>query len=333
MREAWRFLEGGATSRLGRFGLASLLSLTAVPALADEAADQALISAIYAGNMRAMQTALRQGGSFNARDVNGYTPLHWAAFRGYVVLAGYLLDRGAAIDPSDNNGYTPLMLAAWNGHDTVVRLLLARGASRERLSLDGFTALDYSQTQGHHHLRALLEPTRSPYGVPVARASLAPAEAEGAPFRPRSPRTPGPVKTPFPRVEPVHHFEPVAGLHLARVQFPIVGVHYRLRLQEWFSLRLGTEYGRSVFSQTGPLDLAFVRMQAAVVTNGPLYLGVGATHLTLGSLSAGGYNPSIVYPEVITGLRLGWGPLSASTELRLGWDGPSTVTGGIGGRF
>lgn len=305
------------------------------PARADEAADQDLIAAVYSGNLRAMQDALRQGASFNARDENGYTPLHWAAFRGYVVLAGYMLDRGATVDVGDGNGYTPLMLAAWNGHDTVVRLLLARGASRERLSHDGFTAYDYSVTQGHANLQALLEPSRTVLAMPMPRAGtrtgLARAPEAPAWRVPRTPETPKPTAS--PTAEPRHHVEAVWGYHLSRVSFPIAGLHYRVSLHDWASLRLGAEYGRRRFDRTGPLDVGFLRMQGAVVTNGPLYVGLGATHVTLGTLWSGGYNPSVIAPEVITGLRLGWGPLSGHTELRLGIEGPSTVTGGLGIRI
>lgn len=330
----WELLPGGRYGWLGILIAAATLATPPLPVRADEVADQALINAVYQGNLRAMQAALRNGASFNARDVNGYTPLHWAAFRGYAVLAGYMLDRGAAVDVGDQNGYTPLMLAAWNGHDTVVRLLLDRGASRERLSLDGFTAYDYSLTQGHTQLANWLQPARSLYTPPLTRATAPPTPLDEPLFwRPRTSPKPTPVKTPFVRPEPVHHLEPVAGIHLSRVQFPIVGLHYRSAVQKWLSLRLGVEYGRSPFPLTGPLEMGFARLHAALLSNGPIYVGLGATHITLGSLSSNGYNPSTITPELIGGLRLGWGPLSASTELRFGIEGPSTLSAGLGGRF
>jgi hypothetical protein len=319
-------------------GLAcAVLAVTAwspSPALADELADQDLVAAVYSGNLRAMQEALRRGASFNARDENGYTPLHWAAFRGYVVLAGYMLDRGATVDVGDNNGYTPLMLAAWNGHDTVVRLLLARGASRERLSHDGFTAYDYSVTQGHANLQPLLEPTRTVIAMPMPRAGrpgTPPPDDTMWRRTPRTPATPRPVAT--PSQAPRHHVEAVAGMHLSRVSFPIAGLHYRTQLHEWFSLRLGGEYGRARFDRTGPLDVGFVRLHAALLTNGPVYLGLGGTHVSLGTLWSGGYNPAVLAPEAITGVRLAWGPLTGHAELRFGFEGPSTATGGVGLRF
>ncbi|MEB3223365.1 MAG: ankyrin repeat domain-containing protein [Candidatus Sericytochromatia bacterium] len=314
---------------------ALVVGLPGQPARADEAADQDLIVAVYSGNLRAMQEALRRGASFNARDENGYTPLHWAAFRGYVVLAGYMLDRGATVDVGDGNGYTPLMLAAWNGQDTVVRLLLSRGASRERLSHDGFTAYDYSVTQGHANLQPMLEPSRTVIAMPMPRAGrVGSSPPEDGMWR-RNPRPPATPKLAAARPAPGtrHHVELVAGMHLSRVSFPIAGLHYRVQLHDWISLRLGGEYGRTRFDRTGPLDVGFMRLHSALLTNGPVYVGLGGTHVTLGTLWSGGYNPAVVVPEAITGVRLGWGALSGHAELRLGFEGPSTVTGGLGLRF
>ncbi|MEB3329910.1 MAG: ankyrin repeat domain-containing protein [Candidatus Sericytochromatia bacterium] len=325
-----------APSGLARLALAALVAVAwpGLPARADEQSDQDLMAAVYTGNLRAMQEALRRGASFNARDENGYTPLHWAAFRGYVVLAGYMLDRGATVDVGDNNGYTPLMLAAWNGHDTVVRLLLARGASRERLSHDGFTAYDYSVTQGHANLQPLLEPTRTVIAMPMPRAGRSGTPAPQDTMwrrRPRAAGTPGPATS--PSAPPRHHVEVVAGMHFSGVSFPIAGLHYRTRLHDWISLRLGGEYGQARFDRTGPLDVGFVRLHAAMLTNGPVYLGFGGTHVSLGTLWAGGYNPAVLAPEAITGVRLGWGGLSGHAELRFGFGGPSTATSGLGFRF
>lgn len=339
--------------------LAVALTLAlAAPGLADPAADETLIKAVYDGDLRRMQDALRAGASFNARDENGYTPLHWAAFRGYGVLAGYMLDRGATADVPDVNGYTPLMLAAFNGHDTLVRLLLARGASRERRSKDGFTAWDYAKAQGHAALLPLLKPregvsaptllwtprpTPSVAGAePVATASPEVPTAEWlvAPTPTPSPTpegtpTPAPTPTAAPTTTPApaNEFTAVAGMHLSRISFPIAGLHYRRTLHDWFSARLGAEYGRTTVGSTGALDLGFTRLHAALLTNGWLYVGAGATHVTLGTLYAGGFNPTTVSWDAIAGLRAGYGPVAASAEFRFGVGGPSTALGGLGLRF
>lgn len=57
------------------------------------------------------------------------TALHMAARRGYVGIAGALLDCGAALDGKDSKGDTPLQRAINCRRHAVVQLLVQRGAS------------------------------------------------------------------------------------------------------------------------------------------------------------------------------------------------------------
>ncbi|RSL86750.1 hypothetical protein CDV31_016360 [Fusarium ambrosium] len=52
-----------------------------------------------------------------------WTPLWYAAGRGYEAIVRLLLDQGADIEAADKWGRTPLLMAAANGHETIVRLL------------------------------------------------------------------------------------------------------------------------------------------------------------------------------------------------------------------
>lgn len=76
-----------------------------------------------------------------AKDIHGYTGLHWAAHRGYEGMVEYLLKSGLDPNLKDRDGNTALHLAAFSGHNSIVALLLAAGADKETQSNIGWTAL------------------------------------------------------------------------------------------------------------------------------------------------------------------------------------------------
>ena len=59
----------------------------------------------------------------NAKDNDGFTPLHKAAHQGYVDVADFLINNGAYIDAKTNNGFTPLHLAAFKNNEDMIGLL------------------------------------------------------------------------------------------------------------------------------------------------------------------------------------------------------------------
>lgn len=64
------------------------------------------------------------------RPQGGYTPMHLAAYQGYVQIVDMLIEKGASVNrqDSDGDGYAPLHLAAQEGKIDVSRALLQRGA-------------------------------------------------------------------------------------------------------------------------------------------------------------------------------------------------------------
>ena len=87
------------------------------------------------------QTDGMDGADLEARDANGWTPLHLAASSGRAKVVNLLLDRGADIDARDANGCTPLHDAASSERAKVVNLLLDRGADIDARDANGCTPL------------------------------------------------------------------------------------------------------------------------------------------------------------------------------------------------
>lgn len=89
-----------------------------------------LHAAVMVRRVEVVHLLLSHHAAVNAVDVNGWTPLHWAAMGGYCEVAVVLLDHGAdtGVKAPFGRGATPLHFAAGKGHLGMVRLLLQRGA-------------------------------------------------------------------------------------------------------------------------------------------------------------------------------------------------------------
>ncbi|KAJ6524309.1 ankyrin repeat-containing domain protein [Mycena capillaripes] len=100
-------------------------------------------------------------------DEEGWTPLHWACFRGSSVVRELLLERGAAINIRDSHDWTPLFWASFNGDINAVTSLLDRGADHLARDIYSWTALQWAVSCGersiielllNHHARFLAHP-------------------------------------------------------------------------------------------------------------------------------------------------------------------------------
>lgn len=96
-----------------------------------------------------LRDLLKAGAALEAQDVNGRTPLHWAAMQGAMVdvsvsdfMVKALLESGANVNAVDQLGRTPLHYAAEQGFDPIVAALLRAGAQSDAKDEQGKTPAD-----------------------------------------------------------------------------------------------------------------------------------------------------------------------------------------------
>lgn len=98
------------------------------------------------------QWLLSAGAKIEARDPQGWTALHWAAYAGRPMSVEALIQSGATIDALDHRGRTPLMLAlvehllAVNAKS--IEILLRAGADADLRDDHGWTTLHYLAAGG-----------------------------------------------------------------------------------------------------------------------------------------------------------------------------------------
>jgi ankyrin repeat protein len=107
-------------------------------------ASMSLFEACAAGEIERAERLLDEdAGAINAYSVDGWTPLHLAAFFGHTKLAELLLGRSAdvAARSRNANGNTPLHAALAGNHKMVAGLLIGHGADVNAADAQGWRPL------------------------------------------------------------------------------------------------------------------------------------------------------------------------------------------------
>lgn len=122
-----------------RFYISILFPLCLVRVSA--AADAQLAAAAEGGDDARVRSLLNDHANVNARQADGMTALHWAAYHGDLAAAKLLVESGADVNAENRYRVRPLSLACNAGDAALVELLLANHAEANAVLNGGETAL------------------------------------------------------------------------------------------------------------------------------------------------------------------------------------------------
>jgi ankyrin repeat protein len=110
--------------------------------------DLRLIDAVKKNDAKGVRSLIAQHVDVNAVEVDGATPLLWAAQRDNPEIVDLLLAAGANAKAATRYNVTPLSLACMNGNAAIIERLIQAGADLDGTSEEGQTALMTASLNG-----------------------------------------------------------------------------------------------------------------------------------------------------------------------------------------
>jgi len=101
-----------------------------------------VFAAVNNNNTVALDLLIAAGADINCIDINGYTPLMFAAQEGYIESVEYLISKGAKIDAENNDGHTALSIATQNNFNDIVDFILQNNPKKAGYTKPATTPLN-----------------------------------------------------------------------------------------------------------------------------------------------------------------------------------------------
>ncbi len=112
--------------------------------------NSALMEAARCGVPDFVKLRLSEGADVNAKDMQGYTALHWAAFFGRDEIVRLLVANGAKVDAININGDDPCTLASEHGHESIATYLNQTRKQPLPVNVREWISLDQAREQFPH---------------------------------------------------------------------------------------------------------------------------------------------------------------------------------------
>ncbi len=111
---------------------------------------QELANAVVGNDAERVKFLLSKGADVNARDVQGYSPLHTAARNRNSTLVALLAEAGADVNARDSDGFTVLLHAINRNHVPTIEMLARKGADLELGTTGGIAPLTWAIGDGKY---------------------------------------------------------------------------------------------------------------------------------------------------------------------------------------